>query len=252
LEEIRHAVEVMLSGGVHLPRAAALEAGGRLPGADPDFGEVRLSRRQAGILRGMLAGRTEVEIAGDLGLTPAVVRLHRAALLRALERAGPASDVRPLAAPETIEVGRAQLAETRGAGPGEAAAADMLDALFNAVPAPLIATRAAGPVGFPQIVYVNDHFCEFYGMTRPFLLRSTTGVLAGPKTDLSRLRAMRRRVGEEIVRVAMTSYGGRGDAKRVRIDIARFPYGPAAGEGTLWLALHVPLFDLALPDRRGE
>lgn len=246
---VRYAVELMLSGGLYLPpRATTTATGWRQAPISQPTEELRLTRRQAAVLRGMIAGRTEREIARDLGLTVAVVRLHRGAVMAMLGRDKPSSDVEPLAAPELIDETRNCFEDSHDTASGEAPAADLLDSLFNAVPAPLLITQAAGPVGFPQIVYVNDHFCEFYGLNRPTLLQSTTQIITGPKTSPARLRAMRRQVSDAIFRMPMTAYDARGEEKPVRIDIARFPHGPAAGEGELWLALHVPLFGLDWED----
>lgn len=246
---VRHALEVMLSGGIYLPDPAAggPHPGARVAGASGESecepAALRLGRRPAAVLRLMVEGRSEREIAAALGLTPAVVGLHRATLLAGLERIEGPEDPGPLAAPQLIEDARGRLAEARDAGSDRTPAADLLDGLLNAIPAPLIVTKAAGPAGFPHIVYVNERFCDFYAYPKAALVNGTTELITGPETSLPRLRAMRRQVGDRIVRMPITAYDGRRQPRPVRIDVARFPDGPAAGPGALWLALHIPLPD---------
>lgn len=92
------ALELVLAGGVYLP-AAAFSWAGQAPGAPQDRagpaairrpgpgqprGEAGLTQRQSDVLACLRAGKSNKQIAGDLGLSEGTVKIHVTAIFKAL------------------------------------------------------------------------------------------------------------------------------------------------------------------------
>jgi DNA-binding NarL/FixJ family response regulator len=82
-EVLVHALRLILSGGTYLPAQALRD----LPGAatSPRSDASPLTPRQTDVLRLLMQGRPNKVIARSLGLTEGTVKLHIAAILRALQ-----------------------------------------------------------------------------------------------------------------------------------------------------------------------
>lgn len=77
---MRHAIELVLGGGVYVP-PVLLDLSGA--GAESHGGD--LTPRQREVLRLIIGGSSNKEIARDLGLSVATVKAHLSAIFRALE-----------------------------------------------------------------------------------------------------------------------------------------------------------------------
>jgi DNA-binding NarL/FixJ family response regulator len=80
---IRHAVELMLSGGIYLPPSVVGRGEPQPSSADGPVA-AHLTRRQKAVLAELAKGQSNKQIAGVLNLSEATVKVHIAAIMRAL------------------------------------------------------------------------------------------------------------------------------------------------------------------------
>ncbi|NBC31082.1 MAG: PAS domain-containing protein [Alphaproteobacteria bacterium] len=117
----------------------------------------------------------------------------------------------------------------------------MIDRIYDNVPAPLIITKPSLQNRWPRIVYVNRHFCDLYAYSREGLIKWTTKIFSGDKTDLSTIAEMRNEIrADRICRVPMITYNSEGREQKVRIEISRLALDPSPAVD-LWIALHIPM-----------
>lgn len=81
---LRAALELVLSGGVYVPKPA-MDAASAAPGRGRAGRETRLTARQIELLRCMSRGLTNKEIASALGIAESTVKTHVKALLDVLD-----------------------------------------------------------------------------------------------------------------------------------------------------------------------
>ncbi len=82
-ELLLQALRIVLAGGVYVPPQALADLRGGA--AAPLPSAVGLTPRQADVLRGLMRGNPNKLIARELGLTEGTVKIHIAAILRALQ-----------------------------------------------------------------------------------------------------------------------------------------------------------------------
>jgi DNA-binding NarL/FixJ family response regulator len=83
---IRHAVELMLTGSLYLPASLLTASPGDADNQAIGPGSlVRLTARQEAVLGELAKGRSNKQIATELGLSEATVKVHVAAIMRTLK-----------------------------------------------------------------------------------------------------------------------------------------------------------------------
>jgi DNA-binding NarL/FixJ family response regulator len=82
-ERLEQALALVLAGGTYLPAQALADFRDGAPPARPDPGA--LTPRQTDVLHGLMRGLPNKLIARELGLTEGTVKIHIAAILRALQ-----------------------------------------------------------------------------------------------------------------------------------------------------------------------
>lgn len=85
---LRAAIEIVLAGETYVPprllELVAQDAATSPASSDPDFCHVRVTGRQGAVLRLIVEGKSNKEIARELDISPATVKAHVASLLAVL------------------------------------------------------------------------------------------------------------------------------------------------------------------------
>jgi DNA-binding NarL/FixJ family response regulator len=76
-----HALKLMIAGESYVPATVLEEAG---PNGAADAGHYRLSKREGEVLRTLLGGQTNKQVARDLGIEEVTVKLHLRKIYRKL------------------------------------------------------------------------------------------------------------------------------------------------------------------------
>jgi PAS domain S-box-containing protein len=110
----------------------------------------------------------------------------------------------------------------------------LVDAMRQVREAILITTAELDPPG-PEIVYVNEDFCQMAGYAREELIGKTPRIMQGPKTDRSELDRLRRQLSlGKPFDGQIVNY--RKDGSEYVIEWYIVPLRNDAGEMTHWMA----------------
>jgi DNA-binding NarL/FixJ family response regulator len=82
---IRHAVELIISGGIYLPTSVLGHMDDDHAGRSNGTVQARLTRRQQVVLGELAKGHSNKQIAGTLGLSEATIKVHVAGIMRTLK-----------------------------------------------------------------------------------------------------------------------------------------------------------------------